>query len=878
MADNLDHNNLENTPKPLEDSLHDAEFVSGMYENWFLEYASYVILERAVPALYDGLKPVQRRIMHAMKEMDDGRFNKVANIIGQTMQYHPHGDASINEAMVNLGQKDLLIETQGNWGDVRTGDGAAASRYIEARLSKFALDVVFNPHITQWQLSYDGRKREPVTLPVKFPLLLAQGVDGIAVGLATKVMPHNFCELIEASIDVLRDKPVTIFPDFPTGGMIDVSQYNEGMRGGKIRVRAKIEELDKKTLVIRDVPFGVTTTQLIESIVKAGEAGKIKIKKPANESAAVVDNTAKNVEIHVHLVPGTSPDITIDALYAFTDCEVSISPNTCVIIDEKPHFLSVNELLRISTANTKELLRQELEIRKADLLEKLLYASLERIFIENRIYRKIEECETWEDVILTIDKGLDKYKKQFYRQITEDDIVRLTEIKIKRISKYDAFKADELMKRLQEELLETEDNLANLTRYAISYFRELGKKYCKGRERKAEIRQFNTISANVVAAANQKLYVNRTDGFIGYGLKKDEFVSDCSDIDDIIVFRKDGKCQVTKIQEKVFVGKDIIHVAVFKKNDERMVYNMIYLDGKSGTSFIKRFQVTAVTRDREYDLTQGNPGSKVLYFTANPNAEAEIVSVHLTPASKAKIKTFDFDFASIEVKGRSAQGNILTKYPVRKISLKSEGVSTMGGLDIWYDETIGRLNTDKRGRFLGNFEGEEHILVIYKDGQYELTNYELTNRYEPNEILILEKFDAEKVVSAIHYDGAQANFYVKRFKVEPGKVDKKYSIISESKGSRLVLVSTEQQPQVEVYFKKAGSSKEEVEIYDLDVLIDVKGWKALGNKLSNHKVTKVKLLASKPERDVERTIVHASEARETETVEDGERVGQLGIF
>ncbi|MBC7923532.1 MAG: DNA gyrase/topoisomerase IV subunit A [Ferruginibacter sp.] len=835
------HPNMEN---PKEDSLHDALAVSGMYENWFLGYASYVILERAVPAVEDGLKPVQRRILHAMKEMDDGRYNKVANTIGQTMQYHPHGDASIAEAMVNMGQKNLLIDTQGNWGDVRTGDGAAASRYIEARLSKFALDVVFNPDTTPWQLSYDGRKREPVTLPVKFPLLLAHGVEGIAVGLATKVMPHNFCELLEASIDVLRGKPVNLLPDFPTGGLVDASNYNEGQKGSKLRIRARIEEIDKKTLVIRDIPFTTTTTSLIDSIVKAGESGKIKIKKPDKGAQAVEDNTAEAVEILIHLAPGTSPDTTIDALYAFTDCEVSVSPNACVIVDEKPQFVGVNEVLRLSTHKTVSLLGQELEIRKAELLERILYASLEKIFIENRIYRKIEECETWEAVLETIDKGLKPFKKQFYRVLTPDDLVRLTEIKIKRISRYDAFKAEELMRKLEEERQETEDNLANLTRFATAYFKDLLKRYGKGRERKTEIRSFNTIVASVVAAANQKLYVNRAEGFIGYGLKKDELVGDCSDLDDIIVFRRDGKCKVVKVEEKVFVGKDIIHVGVFKKNDERMVYNLVYLDGQSGVSMAKRFGVTAVTRDREYDLTKGSPQSRVLYLTANPNAEAEVVSVLLMQASKAKASAFDFSFADLEIKGRNAQGNILTKNPVKKVTLKSEGVSTLGGLRVWYDDHLGQLNTSGRGRPLGDFDGGQTILVIYKDGNFELTSYELTNRYEPNDIALIEKFNPEKVVSAIHYDGSQRNFFVKRFRIETTKADKKFLFISETKGSKLVLVTTDPQPQVEVSFKKDGAAKEEGITYDLDVLIDVKGWKALGNRLSNFKVTKVKMLAA----------------------------------
>ena len=863
--------------------LHNAEVISGMYENWFLEYASYVILERAVPAMEDGLKPVQRRILHAMKEMDDGRFNKVANIIGQSMQYHPHGDASIGEAIVNMGQKNLLIETQGNWGDVRTGDGAAASRYIEARLSRFALDVVFNPDTTEWQLSYDGRKKEPVTLPVKFPLLLAQGVEGIAVGLATKILPHNFIELIEASIEILKGKEANVVPDFITGGQIDTAGYNGGQRGGKVRVRARIEELDKKTLVIRDVPYGVTTEQLKESIVKAGEAGKIKIKKPEKGSQAVEDNTAAEVEIQVHLAPGTSPDITIDALYAFTDCEVSISPNACVIVDEKPHFMTVNEILRVSTFNTKELLRRELEIRKAELLEKLLYASLEKIFIENRIYRKIEECETWEEVIVTIDKGLKPFKKQFYREITTDDIVRLTEIKIKRISRYDGFKADELMKRLQEELTETEDHLANLTRYAIAYFKELLKKYGKGRERKTELRSFNTIAASQVAAANQKLFVNRRDGFVGYGLKKDdntEQIGECSDIDDIIVFRRDGKCTVRKVMDKDFFGKDIIHVSVFKKNDERMVYNMAYLDGKTGVCYVKRFQITAVTRDRDYELAGKNPGSKVLYFSANPNAEAETVTVGLTPGSKAKAKVYDFDFADIDVKGREAIGNILTKYPVKKVTFKSAGTSTMGGLDIWYDDNLGRLNTDKRGKYLGNFEGEDRILVVYHTGEYELTNYEFTNRYEPKDIAVIEKFNPERVISVVHYDGAAGLFYAKRFKIERTTVDKKFSFIGETKGSRMVVVTTSQQPQIEITTKKGR--EEETTMYDLDVITEVRGWKAMGHKLPGDKITKVKLLASRIDADVEWKMNGKSKDKEDKEKDDkddaDEKGGQLGMF
>lgn len=831
----IDQEQTANTEHQPEEVLHQQTVVSGLYENWFLEYASYVILERAVPAVEDGLKPVQRRILHALNEMDDGRFNKVANVIGQTMQYHPHGDASINEAIVTMGQKSLVFDTQGNWGDIRTGDGAAAPRYIEVRLSKFGADVVFNPQTTEWQLSYDGRKKEPVTLPVKFPLLLAMGVEGIAVGLSTKILPHNFNELIEASIQMLKEKPVVLYPDFLTGGFIDVSNYNDGHRGGKVRIRARIEEFDKKTLIIREIPFGTTTTSVKDSIIKANDDGKIKIKK-------VEDLTSKDVEIHVHLAPGVSPDITIDALYAFTECEVSVSPNACVIIGEKPHFVSVLDILRLNTAQTVVLLQRELEIRRNELKERLLYSSLEKIFIEKRIYRKIEECETFEAVIETIDKALKPYKKEFYREIVEDDIIRLTEIKIKRISKYDGFKADELMRRLQEELAETEDHLANIIRYTIAYFKELQKKYGKGRERRTEIRAFNTIAASIVAAANQKLYVDREGGFIGYGLKKDEFVSDCSDIDDVIVFRRDGKCLVTKVQEKVFVGKDIIYCAVFKKNDERKIYNVAYLDAKSGISMVKRFPITAVTRDREYDLTMGNPKSKVLYFTANDNGEAEVIQVNLTAQSSAKVKQFDFDFATLSVKNRAAQGNILTKYPVRKIVQKSAGTSTLGGVDIWFDEHLGRLNRDERGRFLGNFDAKDCILVVYKDGQYELTSFDLLNRYEPAEIQVLQKFDPESVLSVIYYEANQKLYYVKRFKVETTSLDKKFSFIGDTKGSKLLAATADRYPRIEVVYQVKERGPLEKMVLEPEGFIDIRGWKALGNKLPFVKVKEVKLL------------------------------------
>ncbi|WP_288372471.1 DNA gyrase/topoisomerase IV subunit A [uncultured Algoriphagus sp.] len=827
-----------NKPEETDDSLHNSVPVTGMYKDWFLDYASYVILERAVPAIEDGLKPVQRRILHAMKEMDDGRFNKVANIIGQSMQYHPHGDASIGDAIVNLGQKDLLIETQGNWGDIRTGDSAAAARYIEARLSKFALEVVFNPQTTDWQLSYDGRKREPVTLPVKFPLLLAQGVEGIAVGLSTKILPHNFCELIEGSIEILKGNTTNVLPDFLTGGLADFSEYNGGLRGGKVKVRARIEEEDSKTLAIKEIPFGTTTDSLIDSILKANDKGKIKIKK-------VVDNTAKDVEIQIHLASGVSPDVTIDALYAFTDCEVSISPNACVIVNEKPVFISVNEILEYNTKQTKKLLKQELEIRKGELMEKLLFSSLEKIFIENRIYRDIEECTTWDEVLQAIDKGLDPYKPDFYREITQEDLVRLTEIKIKRISKYDSFKADELMKRLQDELKEVNHNLRHLTDYSIKYYMRLLEKYGKGRERKTEIRAFDTIQATVVAANNAKLYVNRKDGFVGSGLKKEEFVCDCSDLDDIIVIRKDGKMMVSKIQDKVFMGKDILHVGIYRKTDDRLTFNLIYLDGASGRAMVKRFQPGGVTRDREYDLTKGTKGSKTLYLTANPNGEAEIVTVYLTQGAKARVKVFDFDFADLDIKGRGAGGNILTRYPVRKVQLKMEGVSTLGGLDIYYDPVVGRLNTDERGNLIGNFLGEDRILVCYKSGDYELTNFELTNRYEPNDVLLIEKFDPEKVLSAVYYDGGSKNYFVKRFQIETTTLNKKFNFITDYRSSALKLISSEKQPQVKAIVTKG--KEEEEQVYDLDMIIDVKGWKAMGNKLSSYPIKSLELIAQKKE-------------------------------
>jgi topoisomerase-4 subunit A len=857
-------------PDKNDSTLHGSIPITGMYKDWFLDYASYVILERAVPAIEDGLKPVQRRILHAMKEMDDGRFNKVANIIGQSMQYHPHGDASIGDAIVNMGQKDLLIETQGNWGDVRTGDGAAAARYIEARLSKFALDVVFNPQTTEWQLSYDGRKREPITLPVKFPLLLAQGVEGIAVGLSTKILPHNFRELIEASIELLRGNSPQVLPDFLTGGLADFSDYQEGLRGGKIKVRARIEEDANKTLLIKEIPFGTTTDSLIDSILKANDKGKIKIKK-------VVDNTAKDVEIQIQLAPGVSPDVTIDALYAFTDCEVSISPNACVIIEDKPVFLTVNQILKYNTTQTKELLRRELEIRKGELLEKLLFSSLEKIFIENRIYRDIEECTTWDAVLEAIDRGLDPYKPDFYRVIIQEDLIRLTEIKIKRISKFDAFKADELMKRLQDELKEVNYNLKHLTDYSIAYYQNLLDKYGKGRERKTEIRAFDTIQAAVVAANNAKLYVNRLDGFVGYGLKKDEFVCDCSDLDEIVVIRRDGKLVVSKIQEKGFMGKDIVHVGVFRKNDDRMTYNFIYLDGISGRTMVKRFQVGGVTRDKEYDLTKGTKGSKMLYMTANPNGEAELVTVYLTQGAKARVKVFDFDFAEVEIKGRAAGGNILTRYPVRKVQFKMEGKSTLGGLNVFYDPAVGRLNTDSRGKQVGNFLGDDKILVCYKNGDYELTSFELTNRYEANELLLIQKFDPNKVISAIYFDGSSKTYFVKRFLIETTTLNKRFNFITEHKQSFLSLVTTDAQAQVSVSLQK-GKEVEQMD-YDLEMLIDVKGWRALGNKLSVYEVKDLKLIVSEPakaEKQVEAVLEGEEEEEEEERTEEVDNDLEIG--
>ncbi|WP_286767269.1 MULTISPECIES: DNA gyrase/topoisomerase IV subunit A [Sphingobacterium] len=812
--------------------------LSGLYENWFLDYASYVILDRAVPHINDGLKPVQRRILHSLKEMDDGRYNKAANVIGNTMKYHPHGDASIGDAMVQLGQKDLLIDCQGNWGFPITGDSAAAPRYIEGRLSKFANDVVFNPETTEWQLSYDGRNREPVTLPVKFPLLLAQGAEGIAVGLATKIMPHNFIELIDGSIQVLHGERPNIFPDFPTGGMADVSNYNEGQRGGKIRVRAKIEERDKKTLAITEIPFGTTTGGLIESVVTANDKGKIKIKK-------IEDNTAGNVEIIVHLAPGISPDVTIDALYAFTACEVSISPNTCVIKDEKPHFMSVNDILTENTINTKNLLKRELEIRLNDLQEKIFFSSLLKIFIQEGMYKHpdYENAGDFEVVVQVLNRLFEPFFDQFYREIRPEDYKKLIDKPMSSITRFDVKKADEMMKTLENEIKEVKRHLRQLTEYAIAWFEKLRDKYSKDRERKTELRVFDKVEATQVALANTKLYVNREEGFIGSGMKKDEFVCDCSDIDDIIVFREDGKYVVSKIQDKVFVGKGIIHVAVFKKGDERTIYNAIYKEGETGTSFIKRFSVVGVTRDKEYDVSKGSKGSKILYFTANPNGEAEVVNIQLKPHTKLRKLNFDMDFAEIAIKGRASQGNIVSKYPVKKISFKSSGVSTLAGRKIWYDTIMKRLNADERGQYLGEFDGDDKILVVLSDGSYELANFDLSNHFDEKMIRI-EKYYPDHIYTVVHKDGKSGTYFVKRFKFDDQPIGKRISFINEDAGSKLILMSNAAEPMVKLEILKGKSQTEETLDQPLTEIIDVKGIKAQGNRLSFHTVKSVTLLTA----------------------------------
>lgn len=798
--------------------------VQGQYKNWFLDYASYVILERAVPAVEDGLKPVQRRILHAMKEMDDGRFNKVANIIGQSMQYHPHGDASIGEALVNMGQKDLLIETQGNWGDVRTGDDAAAPRYIEARLSKFALEVAFNAKTTEWQLSYDGRKQEPVVLPMKFPLVLAQGADGIAVGLSTKILPHNFIELCEASIKYLRGRKFELYPDFLTGGMMDATNYNEGKRGGKVRVRAMVEEVDKKTLVIKSVPYGVTTSSLMDSIVKANDQGKLKIKK-------VTDATAKDVEIQIELAAGISPDITIDALYAFTDCEVSISPNCCVIVDQKPRFVSVHELLRISADNTRGLLQKELEIKLAELEDKWHYTSLEKIFFEEKIYKELEQKhETWDKVIAAIDKAFGPFKKKLKRDIRKEDILKLTEKPVRRIYRLDINELNEQIKNIEAEIKQVQFDLEHLTDYAVAYFENLIKKYGKGRERKTEIRPFDTITAKQVAIANTKIYVNRSEGFIGTGLKKDELLTECSDLDDIIVFTKRGIMKIVKVADKVFIGKDIIHAAVFLKNDERTTYNMIYSDNNTGTSYAKRFNVTGITRDKEYDLTKGEK-SKVQYFTANPNGEAEVVKIMLSPNCTARNKEFDFYFEELEIKGRSSIGNQVTKYPIRTVKLKEKGRSTLEGRKLWFDDVYGRLNNEEKGIYLGTFE-EEKILVVYSDGNYELTDTELTQRFDADKIVLIEKFNPEKVITAVYLENEKQQFNVKRFKIETTTLHSKFFFIKEGDGNRIEAVTTAEEPILSVQTGRGQQVRKAK--FKISKMVEVMGWKAIGAKLMDY--------------------------------------------
>lgn len=813
------------------DELHDVVLVTGMYENWFLDYASYVILERAVPYVEDGLKPVQRRILHSLWELDDGRYNKVANVIGHTMKYHPHGDMSIGDALVQLGQKDILIDTQGNWGNLHTGDGAAAPRYIEARLSKFALEVVFNPKTTIWKASYDGRNKEPVTLPIKFPLLLAQGVEGIAVGLACKIMSHNFNELIDASIDILKGRRTNILPDFATGGMADFSNYNDGLRGGKIRVRSKISQLDKKTLMISELPFGVTTTSLIESIISANDKEKIKIRK-------VEDNTSDKVEIVVHLAQGISPDITIDALYAFTDCEISISPNACIIENDKPRFVGVNEILKISTQDTLALLKKELEIKRAELGESWHFSSLEKIFIEKRIYRNIEEEETWEGVLNAIDIGLKPYKKKFKREITIEDIAKLTEIKIKRISKFDSFKADELIKSLESEIKQVQEYLDHIVEFAVDYFKNLKKKYGKGRERKTEIKSFDTIIATQVAIANEKLYVNREEGFAGFALKKDEFVSECSNIDEIIVFRKDGMMKVTKVSEKAFVGKDLLHIAVFRKNDDRTVYNMIYQDGPKGNIFMKRFSVSGTTRDKEYDLTKETKGSQVLYFSANPNGEAEILTIFLKPLNHLKKLQFDVDFGKLAIKGRNSIGNILTKYPIKKIVLKEKGHSTLGARMIWFDDTVSRLNIEGRGQYLGKFIGDDKILTITQDGFYRISGFDLTTHFDDNLILI-EKFDPSKTISAIYLDGEKKEYFIKKFNIDA--TVKKVLFISENTGSVLEVVGTHPNPVIKLKYQKTKETPVTEEEMDLEKIVPVKSLKSKGTRIIAYRIKDISM-------------------------------------
>ncbi len=810
-----------------------VKHLSGMYKNWFLDYASYVILERAVPHIEDGLKPVQRRILHSMKRMDDGRYNKVANIVGHTMQFHPHGDASIGDALVQMGQKDLLIDTQGNWGNILTGDRAAAPRYIESRLSKFALETVFNPKTTEWQLSYDGRNKEPITLPVKFPLLLAQGAEGIAVGLSSKILPHNLNEICDAAIKYLKGKEFHLYPDFPTGGSIDVSKYNDGQRGGSLKVRAKIEKIDNKTLVIREIPFSKTASTLQDSITKAVEKGKLKIRK-------VEDMTASEVEIQLHLTPGTSSDKTMDALYAFTDCEINISPNCCVIADQKPQFLTISDVLRHSAEHTKALLQRELEIRKGELEEQLFFNSLERIFIEERIYkeRKFETSKNMDEVVAFVDSKLEPYKKTFIREVTRDDILRLLEIKMQRILKFNKDKADELIQKIKAEIADIEKDLNEMVRVTIEWFKHLKDKYGKNFPRRTEIKSFDTIIAAKVVDANEKLYIDRKGGFIGTGLKKAEFIQNCSDLDDVIIFYKDGKYKVIRIADKIFVGKNILHVQVFKKNDKRTIYNTVYRDGADGIYYIKRFNVTSITRDKDYDLTQGTPGSKVIYFTANPNGEAEVIKVTLDPSPCKKRKNIflEHNFSDIMIKGKTAKGNILTKENIHRISLKSHGHSTLGGRKVWFDPDVNRINYEEQGELLGEFNDNDSILVVLDDGNFYITNFDSSNHYEEN-ILRLEKFDADKPWTAVVYDADNQGYpYLKRFQMEATK--RHQNFIGENPSSKLVLLTDQTYPRIEVTYggADAGRGKEEIDAEDF---VGVKGFKAKGKRISTFKIAKI---------------------------------------
>ncbi len=868
-SEELNEENIDNQ----EGSQDTLTKVTGMYKDWFLDYASYVILERAVPAIEDGFKPVQRRIMHSLKELDDGRYNKVANVVGHTMQYHPHGDASIADAMVQIGQKDLLIDTQGNWGNILTGDRAAASRYIEARLSKFALEVIFSPKITEWQASYDGRKKEPVNLPVKFPLLLAQGAEGIAVGLSTKVLPHNFIELIDASIKHLKGQKFIIYPDFPTAGIIDVSNYNDGLRGGKIRVRAKIAQLDKNTLVISEIPYSTNTSSLIDSILKANEKGKIRVRK-------IEDNTAADVEILVHLPSGLSPDKTIDALYAFTACETSISPLGCIIEDNKPLFIGVTEMLKQSTDLTVKLLKAELEVQLGELEEQWHFASLERIFIENRIYRDIEEEETWEGVISAIDKGLKPHIKHLKRAVTEEDIVRLTEIRIKRISKFDIDKAQQLIDSLDERIAQVKHHLEHIIDFTIDYFKNLKSKYGEGRERKSEIRIFDDIEATKVVIRNTKLYVNREEGFVGTSLKRDEYVTDCSDIDDIIVMTKQGEMMITKVDSKIFVGKNILHVAVFKKKDKRTIYNMIYKDGKGGPSYIKRFNVTAVTRDKIYDLTNGSSNSDVLYFSANPNGEAEIITVLLRQAGSIKKLKWDIDFADILIKGRSSKGNLVTKYPVKRIELKEKGVSTLKPRKIWFDDIVRRLNVDGRGELLGEFKGEDLLLVITQKGFVKTFPPELSSHFD-QDMIVLEKWIPKKPISAIYYDGEKEKYYIKRFLIE--NENREDLFISEHPKTVLELVSTDWRPVVELEFvKPRGKDVKPSQEIDIEDFISVKGIKALGNQLTSDKVKNINTLEPleyvDPDEELKKVVGESDSEKNDKKANDDEDGSQASLF